>query len=52
MNLILITNKKTELRNQLRELNLYPTQQEIKNICRSGIVTQIPVERHSISIRL
>lgn len=42
--------QKTELRNQLRELNLYPTQQEIKNICRSGIVTQIPVERHSIPL--
>lgn len=42
--------QKTELRNQLRELNLYPTQQEIKNMCRSGIVTQIPVERHSIPL--
>lgn len=42
--------QKTELRNQLRELNLYPTQQEIKNMCRSGIITQIPVERHSIPL--
>ena len=42
--------QKTELRNKLRELNLYPTQQEIKNICRSGIVTQIPVERNSIPL--
>lgn len=42
--------QKTELRNQLRELNFYPTQQEIKNICRSSIVTQIPVERHSIPL--
>ena len=42
--------QKTELRNQLRELNLYPTQQEIKNMCRSGVITQIPVERHSIPL--
>lgn len=46
-----LNNKqKTELRNQLRELNLYPTHQEIKNICRSGVVTQIPVERNSIPL--